>query len=193
MAEEVNRRLHREGIQSTTIHGDRRQQDREAALEDFKEKITPILVATDVASRGLDIPDVAHVVQFDLPQEMDDYIHRIGRTGRAGNKGVATAFYNRSNRRLALDLHKYFSEHGQEIPKWFQQEAELVEGEALLSRDGGGGRRRGGGGGGGQRGGGGGGGGGAGRGGSTWGQNRPAAAPMPARRGGGAALDDGGF
>lgn len=194
MAEEVNRRLHREGIQSTTIHGDRRQQDREAALEDFKEKITPILVATDVASRGLDIPDVAHVVQFDLPQEMDDYIHRIGRTGRAGNKGVATAFYNRSNRRLALDLHKYFSEHGQEIPKWFQQEAELVEGEALLSREGGGGgRRRGGGGGGGHRGGGGGGGGGAGRGGSTWGQNRPAAAPMPARRGGGAALDDGGF
>ncbi|TPP48018.1 DEAD/DEAH box helicase family protein [Leishmania donovani] len=146
MAEDVNRRLHREGISSTTIHGDRRQQDREAALEDFKQKVTPILVATDVASRGLDIPDVAHVVQFDLPQEMDDYTHRIGRTGRAGNKGIATAFYNRNNRRLALDLHKYFSEHGQEIPKWFQQEAELVEGEALLrpSAPSGGGRRGGG-------------------------------------------------
>jgi superfamily II DNA/RNA helicase len=192
MAEEVNRRLHREGIQSTTIHGDRRQQDREAALEDFKQKVTPILVATDVASRGLDIPDVAHVVQFDLPQEMDDYTHRIGRTGRAGNKGIATAFYNRNNRRLAMELHKYFSEHGQEIPKWFQQEAELVEGEALLSREGGGGggRRRGGGG---FRsgGGGGGGGGGASRGGGTWGQGRPAGVSMPTRRGG--AFDDGGF
>ncbi|KAG5492186.1 hypothetical protein GH5_01094 [Leishmania sp. Ghana 2012 LV757] len=182
MAEEVNRRLHREGISSTTIHGDRRQQDREAALEDFKQKVTPILVATDVASRGLDIPDVAHVVQFDLPQEMDDYTHRIGRTGRAGNKGIATAFYNRNNRRLALELHKYFSEHGQDIPKWFQQEAELVEGEAMLSRDIGGGRRRGGGGGGG--------GGRGGRGGS-WGDSRPSAPPGGGRRGGG--MDDGGF
>ncbi|KAG5466891.1 hypothetical protein LSCM1_01068 [Leishmania martiniquensis] len=188
MAEDVNRRLHREGISSTTIHGDRRQQDREAALEDFKQKVTPILVATDVASRGLDIPDVAHVVQFDLPQEMDDYTHRIGRTGRAGNKGIATAFYNRNNRRLALDLHKYFSEHGQEIPKWFQQEAELVEGEALLSRDMGGGRRRGGGGGGGgPRSGGGRGGGG----GGSWGDSRPSGPPGGGRRGGG--LDDGGF
>ncbi|KPA86339.1 putative ATP-dependent RNA helicase [Leptomonas pyrrhocoris] len=192
MAEEVNRRLHREGIQSATIHGDRRQQDREAALEDFKQKVTPILVATDVASRGLDIPDVAHVVQFDLPQEMDDYTHRIGRTGRAGNKGLATAFYNRNNRRLALEMHKYFTEHGQEIPKWFQQEAELVEGEALLSRDSGGGRRRGGGGGGGgHRGGGGDRGGGRGGGGGTWGQGRPAAPSAATRRGGN--FDDGGF
>ncbi|KAG5492730.1 hypothetical protein JKF63_01310 [Porcisia hertigi] len=192
MAEDVNRRLYREGISSTTIHGDRRQQDREAALEDFKQKVTPILVATDVASRGLDIPDVAHVVQFDLPQEMDDYTHRIGRTGRAGNKGIATAFYNRNNRRLALDLHKYFSEHGQEIPKWFQQEAELVEGEALLSRDmGGGGRRRGGGGGGGGRGGGGGGGGRGGSGGGCWGDGRSSAPSGGGRRGGG--VDDGGF
>ncbi|CAC9545586.1 putative ATP-dependent RNA helicase [Leishmania infantum JPCM5] len=192
MAEDVNRRLHREGISSTTIHGDRRQQDREAALEDFKQKVTPILVATDVASRGLDIPDVAHVVQFDLPQEMDDYTHRIGRTGRAGNKGIATAFYNRNNRRLALDLHKYFSEHGQEIPKWFQQEAELVEGEALLSRDmGGGGRRRGGGGGGGGGGHRSGGPGGRGGGGGSWGDSRPSAPSGGGRRGGG--VDDGGF
>ncbi|AIO01921.1 ATP-dependent RNA helicase, putative [Leishmania panamensis] len=192
MAEDVNRRLHREGISSTTIHGDRRQQDREAALEDFKQKVTPILVATDVASRGLDIPDVAHVVQFDLPQEMDDYTHRIGRTGRAGNKGIATAFYNRNNRRLALDLHKYFSEHGQEIPKWFQQEAELVEGEALLSRDiGGGGRRRGGGGGGGGHRSGGSGGRGGGGGGGSWGDSRPSAPSGGGRRGCG--MDDGGF
>ncbi|CAI9761126.1 unnamed protein product [Fraxinus pennsylvanica] len=69
------------GFPATTIHGDRTQQERELALRSFKSGNTPILVATDVAARGLDIPHVAHVINFDLPNDIDDYVHRIGRTG----------------------------------------------------------------------------------------------------------------
>ena len=63
------------------------------ALRSFRSGRTPILVATDVAARGLDIPHVTHVINFDLPSDIDDYVHRIGRTGRAGKKGLATAFF----------------------------------------------------------------------------------------------------
>lgn len=140
-AEDLHRELNRENIPSATIHGDRRQQDRESALASFKSGETPILVATDVASRGLDIPDVSHVIQFDLPSEMDDYTHRIGRTARAGNKGTATAFYNKNNRKICVELYKYFCEHDQHIPTWFKEEAEHIEGEALLTRGVGGNQR----------------------------------------------------
>ncbi|KAH9601436.1 Helicase [Trypanosoma melophagium] len=131
-AEDLHYALKSEGIPSATIHGDRKQFDRERALRDFKEGITPILVATDVASRGLDIPNVAHVIQYDLPKEMNDYTHRIGRTGRAGNKGVATSFYNKNNRNLALDLFNYLKEHEQDIPVWLEDEREIVEGDRFL-------------------------------------------------------------
>ncbi|KVH88914.1 DNA/RNA helicase, DEAD/DEAH box type, N-terminal [Cynara cardunculus var. scolymus] len=73
------------------------QEEREQALRSFKSGNTPILVATDVAARGLDIPHVSHVVNFDLPNDIDDYVHRIGRTGRAGKSGLATAFFNENN------------------------------------------------------------------------------------------------
>ena len=63
------------------------------ALRSFKSGHTPVLVATDVASRGLDIPNVAHVINYDMPNDIDDYVHRIGRTGRAGKKGLATAMF----------------------------------------------------------------------------------------------------
>ncbi|CAD6226319.1 unnamed protein product [Miscanthus lutarioriparius] len=79
--------LFRNGFPATSIHGDRTQQEREHALRSFKSGATPILVATDVAARGLDIPHVAHVINFDLPNDIDDYVHRIGRTGRAGKSG----------------------------------------------------------------------------------------------------------
>lgn len=148
-AEDLHYALKSEGIPSATIHGDRRQFDRERALRDFKEGITPILVATDVASRGLDIPNVAHVIQYDLPKEMDDYTHRIGRTGRAGNKGIATSFYNKNNRNLAVDLYNYLKEHEQNVPMWLEEEKDIVEGDRFLgmSRGRGGGRSGGGGGG----------------------------------------------
>ena len=93
-----------------TLHrcfSDRLQNEREEALRDFKKARAPILVATSVAARGLDINDVKHVINYDLPSSIDEYIHRIGRTGRCGNLGKATSFYDsESNRDLVRDLIK---------------------------------------------------------------------------------------
>ncbi|KAL1225778.1 DEAD-box ATP-dependent RNA helicase 11 [Cardamine amara subsp. amara] len=108
---------------ATSIHGDRTQQEREVALRSFKTGRTPILVATDVAARGLDIPHVAHVVNFDLPNDIDDYVHRIGRTGRAGKSGVATAFFNENNASLARPLTELMQEANQEVPEWLTRYA----------------------------------------------------------------------
>ncbi|XWS28225.1 hypothetical protein CRYUN_Cryun25bG0047900 [Craigia yunnanensis] len=111
------------GFPATTIHGDRTQQERERALRSFKSGSTPILVATDVAARGLDIPHVAHVVNFDLPNDIDDYVHRIGRTGRAGKTGLATAFFNDNNASLARSLADLMHEANQEVPAWLTRYA----------------------------------------------------------------------
>jgi ATP-dependent RNA helicase RhlE len=83
--------LEREGINATAIHGDKSQQDRTKALEAFKSGAARVLVATDVAARGLDIDDLPHVINYELPRVAEDYVHRIGRTGRAGKKGEATS------------------------------------------------------------------------------------------------------
>lgn len=98
-------------------------QERELALRSFKSGKTPILVATDVAARGLDIPHVAHVVNFDLPNDIDDYVHRIGRTGRAGKSGLATAFFNDNNMSLAKPLAELMQEANQEVPVWLTRYA----------------------------------------------------------------------
>ncbi|XP_023764502.1 DEAD-box ATP-dependent RNA helicase 37 [Lactuca sativa] len=108
---------------ATTIHGDRTQPERELALRSFKSGKTPILVATDVAARGLDIPHVSHVVNFDLPNDVDDYVHRIGRTGRAGKTGLATAFFNENNMSLAKPLADLMQEANQEVPQWLTRYA----------------------------------------------------------------------
>ncbi|KAJ6816103.1 DEAD-box ATP-dependent RNA helicase 52B-like [Iris pallida] len=128
------------GFPATTIHGDRTQQEREYALRSFKSGQTPILVATDVAARGLDIPHVAHVVNFDLPNDIDDYVHRIGRTGRAGKSGLATAFFNEGNSNLARPLADLMQESNQEVPAWLSRYS-----VARSSYGGGGRSRRGGG------------------------------------------------
>lgn len=78
---------------ATSIHGDRSQNLREEALRTFMSGETPILVATNVAARGLDIPNVSHVINVEMPKEIDEYVHRIGRSGRCGHKGKATSFY----------------------------------------------------------------------------------------------------
>jgi len=128
--------LFRNGFPATSIHGDRSQQEREHALRSFKSGATPILVATDVAARGLDIPHVAHVINFDLPNDIDDYVHRIGRTGRAGKSGLATAFFNESNTSLARQLSELMQEANQEVPQWLERYA------ARSTYGGGGGRNR---------------------------------------------------
>jgi superfamily II DNA/RNA helicase len=84
--------LDNSGISSVAIHGNKNQSQRQRALKQFKEGHVRVLVATDVAARGLDIPNVSHVINFDTPQTYEDYIHRIGRTGRAGAPGHAHTF-----------------------------------------------------------------------------------------------------
>jgi ATP-dependent RNA helicase DDX3X len=117
-ADELELELYNAGLKVTAIHGDRSQQQREEALSAFKTGANPVLVATDVAARGLDIPNVALVVNYDLPKQLDDYVHRIGRTGRAGRKGLAIAFVNERCTYLN-DLRQLLSDAKQELPQWF--------------------------------------------------------------------------
>src|SRR5690606_27353078 len=84
--------LVRDGIESAAIHGNKSQNARLRALDGFKRGQTRVLVASDIAARGLDIDEVSHVINFDLPNEPETYVHRIGRTGRAGARGIALAF-----------------------------------------------------------------------------------------------------
>lgn len=115
-------------------------QERELALRSFKSGRAPILVATDVAARGLDIPHVAHVINFDLPNDIDDYVHRIGRTGRAGKTGLATAFFNESNSSLARSLAELMQEANQEVPAWLSRYAARSSSGGGRNRRSGGGR-----------------------------------------------------
>merc|ERR1719208_190756 len=119
-ADSLDEFLYREGFPVTSIHGDRTQKEREEALRRFKSGQTPILVATAVAARGLDIPNVKHVINFDLPSDIEEYVHRIGRTGRMGNLGLATSFFNDKNRNLAKDLVELILESSQELPGWLE-------------------------------------------------------------------------
>ncbi len=91
-ADRVARRLTRSGHSATQIHGDRTQSQRSAALRSFAQGHHRVLVATDVAARGIDVADVAHVVNFDMPKEAEDFVHRVGRTGRASSFGTASTF-----------------------------------------------------------------------------------------------------
>lgn len=108
-------------IPASSIHGDKSQREREDALKMFKSGKTPILVATDVAARGLDIQNVTHVINFDLPSNIDDYVHRIGRTGRVGNIGYALSFFNDKNNNIGKDLAELLIENDQECPDWLER------------------------------------------------------------------------
>jgi ATP-dependent RNA helicase DDX5/DBP2 len=140
--EQLARSLKGQGYPVRAIHGDKTQQERDETLEDFRKGRFPILAATDVAARGIDVKDVAVVVNFDMPNTVEDYVHRIGRTGRAGAKGISISYVTEKHSRLASDLVDLLREAKQEIPVELQ----------AMSRGGGGG-----GGGGGRYGGGGGG------------------------------------
>ncbi|KAI3366259.1 hypothetical protein L3Q82_009727, partial [Scortum barcoo] len=116
--------LCQEKVPTTSIHGDREQREREQALADFRSGRCPVLVATSVAARGLDIPDVQHVVNFDLPNNIDEYVHRIGRTGRCGNTGRAVSFYDPDvDGQLARSLVTVLSKAQQEVPSWLEESA----------------------------------------------------------------------
>ncbi|GGY54888.1 DEAD/DEAH box helicase [Pseudoduganella albidiflava] len=105
-ASRLARGLEQEGMKASAIHGDKTQQERMAALEAFKRGEVDVLVATDVAARGLDISDLPCVINYDLPYNAEDYVHRIGRTGRAGASGDAISIYSDKDERLLADIEK---------------------------------------------------------------------------------------
>ena len=116
----LERILNENGVEATSIHGDRSQRDREEALDMFKTGRCPVLVATSVAARGLDIPNVRMVINFDCPTHIDDYIHRIGRTGRAGHHGTAVVFVNEDTKIIG-EILDTMEESNQEIESWFRK------------------------------------------------------------------------
>ena len=94
--DDVHEYLLLKGVEAVAVHGGKDQDERSAAIDDFKAGRADVLVATDVASKGLDFPDIQHVINFDMPREIENYVHRIGRTGRCGKTGVATTFINKN-------------------------------------------------------------------------------------------------
>jgi superfamily II DNA/RNA helicase len=110
-ASRLSRHLEQTGIKASAIHGDKTQQERMAALESFKKGEIEVLVATDVAARGLDISDLPCVINFDLPYNAEDYVHRIGRTGRAGASGDALSVYSDKDERLLADIEKLIKQN----------------------------------------------------------------------------------
>jgi len=120
-AARIEANLLRKGWTCTSIHGDKSQEMRSRALEDFKSGKIPLLVATDVASRGLDIPDVDFVVNYSFPLTIEDYVHRIGRTGRAGKSGTAYTFFQAVDKARAGELVKILKEANQAVPKEMMQ------------------------------------------------------------------------
>ena len=105
-ADKVVKDLSRTGITAEAIHGNKSQNARQRALTNFKNSTTRVLVATDIAARGIDVDDLTHVIQYELPEVPETYVHRIGRTGRAGANGTAFAFCDEEEKDLLKDIHK---------------------------------------------------------------------------------------
>ncbi|XP_040264401.1 probable ATP-dependent RNA helicase DDX17 isoform X1 [Bufo bufo] len=119
--DDLTRRMRRDGWPAMCIHGDKSQQERDWVLNEFRSGKAPILIATDVASRGLDVEDIKFVINYDYPNSSEDYVHRIGRTARSTNKGTAYTFFTPGNLKQARELVKVLQEANQTInPKLMQ-------------------------------------------------------------------------
>merc|ERR1712176_1429823 len=114
--DQLTREMRMDGFPALCIHGDKKQEERDWVLKEFKEGKSPILVATDVASRGLDVKDIKYVINYDFPNQIEDYIHRVGRTGRAGATGSSYTFFTQDKFRHAPDLIKVLQEANQPVP-----------------------------------------------------------------------------
>jgi ATP-dependent RNA helicase RhlE len=134
-ADRLERQLRADGIRATAIHGNKSQAARTRALADFKSGEVRTLVATDVASRGLDIDHLPHVVNYELPEVAEDYVHRIGRTGRAGVQGIALSLVCSGERRLLANIQRLL---GHSIPieeiSGFEQELVPLQEPGMDSR-----------------------------------------------------------
>lgn len=113
--DDITKVVKREGFAAISIHGDKSQPERDYVLNEFRSGKSYILVATDVAARGLDVEDVKFVINFDYPNSSEDYVHRIGRTGRCQQAGTAYAFFTSNNQRQAKDLVAVLEEAGQVV------------------------------------------------------------------------------
>jgi len=120
-AARLEQTLARTGWKATSIHGDKSQEGRTRAVEQFKSGEVPLLVATDVAARGLDIPGVDFVINYSFPLTIEDYVHRIGRTGRAGREGTSHTFFQPSDKLRAGELVRVLKDAGQEVPQEMNQ------------------------------------------------------------------------
>ncbi|KAK4264385.1 hypothetical protein QN277_025571 [Acacia crassicarpa] len=113
--DQVTRQLRMDGWPALSIHGDKNQAERDWVLAEFKSGRSSIMTATDVAARGLDVKDIKCVINYDFPSSLEDYVHRIGRTGRAGAKGSAFTFFTHANAKFARDLIKILQDAGQVV------------------------------------------------------------------------------
>jgi ATP-dependent RNA helicase RhlE len=112
-ADKICKRLERKGVNAVAIHSNRTQSQRDRALEGFRKGTTRVLVATDIAARGIDVDGISHVINYDIPHQPEDYIHRIGRTGRAGAVGDAITFIAREDSQYFRRIEQYV---GKRIP-----------------------------------------------------------------------------
>lgn len=137
-SDQLTREMRLDGWPALCIHGDKKQEERDWVLQEFKSGKSPILVATDVAARGLDVKDIKFVINYDFPGQIEDYIHRVGRTGRAGQLGSSYSFFTADKFRLAKELIHVLQEANQPVPQELEKLAEGGHG----SYGGGGDRRR---------------------------------------------------
>ncbi len=127
------RSLEREGLKAVAMHGDKSQDERLKALDAFKKGEVDLLVCTDVAARGLDITDVPAVFNFDIPFNAEDYVHRIGRTGRAGAEGLAVSFVSHSDQRLVGDLEKLLKTKLEIEPMEFEEDQSHIRDQGRVN------------------------------------------------------------
>jgi len=120
-ADGLLRDLMKKGYPCMSIHGGKDQIDRDSTIDDFKAGVVPILIATSVAARGLDVKQLKLVVNYDAPNHLEDYVHRAGRTGRAGNTGTAVTFLTEEQDRYAVDIAKALKQSGQPVPEPVQK------------------------------------------------------------------------
>ncbi|SCU82923.1 LADA_0C08702g1_1 [Lachancea dasiensis] len=142
--DEITRYLREDGWPALAIHGDKAQNERDWVLQEFRTGRSPIMVATDVAARGIDVKGINHVINYDMPGNIEDYVHRIGRTGRAGASGTAISFFTDANKGMGAQLISIMREAKQEIsPELSRFDRKQYGGHPRYGRGGFGGRGRG--------------------------------------------------
>lgn len=129
-ADNLLRELMRKGYLCMSLHGGKDQVDRDSTIADFKSGVVPIVIATSVAARGLDVKQLKLVINYDAPNHMEDYVHRAGRTGRAGNKGTCVTFITPEQDRYSVDIYRALKASNANVPKELE---ELANGESVDS------------------------------------------------------------